>query len=283
MTPTAPGAPGAGEKRRLAPLAGVTTGRRSKAGEKERALVLAREWELVYIERGARSLAEVSAEAVERGVPGGTLLVVQGNGLTLHAGGVEFRYHPGMGLNRLRRVVLGESDWMLRAMDLGPGDHLLDATMGLASDLLVASYTVGKDGRAVGVESQALIAMVVKEGLATYLHHDPDVVAAMRRIEVIHAPYEEYLAAVPSRSFDVVYFDPMFRSPVEESDQMAPLRVLANPKPLDPAALDEAMRVARRRVVVKDRSDGPHATGGRFDEVVGGAKSRIAYCVKRLA
>jgi len=40
--------------------------------------------------------------------------------------------------------------------------------------------------------------------------------------------------------------------------------------------------VARRRVVVKDRKDGPHATGGFFDEVIGGAKSRIAFCIKRV-
>ncbi|MBO2520391.1 MAG: hypothetical protein CW345_01080 [Firmicutes bacterium] len=264
------------------PLAVVTTGRKLREEDVARADRLAREWGLVYLPRRQRPVAALEEEAKGLGVPRGAVLVVEADGLTLHVEGVRFRYHPGMGLSRLRRVLRGEDDWMLRAMDLREGDAVLDATMGLASDLLVASHAVGQSGRAVGVESEGLIALVVKEGLSSYSDPDPRVVSAMRRIQVVRARYEEYLAALPARSFDVVYFDPMFRRPVEESDQIAPLRALANPAPLDPAALREALRVARRRVVVKDRKDGPHATGGFFDEVIGGAKSRIAFCIKRV-
>jgi len=264
------------------PIACVTVGRKSGVREEERAIALAKEWGLAYLAREGRSLKALAEEAKRRGVPQGALLVVQADGLVLHVGEVRFRYHPGMGLNRLRRIKQGEEDWMLRAMGLREGDWLLDATMGLGSDLLVASFAVGEKGRAVGVESEALIALVVREGLATYSLPDPDLVSAMRRIEVVPTTHQAYLAGLAERSFDVVYFDPMFRSPVEESHQIAPLRALANPAPLDPGALQLALRVARRRVVVKDRRDGPHATSGWFDRVVGGPKSRIAYCVKEL-
>jgi len=267
-----------------APTACVTTSRHPKEPEIARANALAREWGLVYLPRKERSLAEMEEAARALGIPDGAVVVVEADGLVLHARGTSLRYHPGMGLSRLRRIMAGDAgDWMLQAMGLREGDSVLDATMGLASDLLVASFAVGEKGRAVGVESEALIALIVKEGLASYPHPEPRVVAAMRRIEVVHASYQEYLATLPDKSFDVVYFDPMFREPVLESDQMAPLRALANPMPLDPRGFEEALRVARRRVVVKDRRDGPHATSGRFDRVVGGSKSRIAYCVKEIA
>lgn len=265
-------------------IAVVTTGRKAGEHEIERARRLARQWGLLYLPREGRSIARIREEGRTAGVTGELVLVVEDSDLSLYQadsrGETRFHYHPGMGLSRVRRVMRGEDDWMLRAMDVRDGDHILDATMGLASDLLVASYAAGPAGRVVGLESEPLIALVVKEGLQSYDDPRPEVVAAMRRIQVVLADYRDYLRGQATKSFDVVYFDPMFERPVEESQQIAPLRRLANPALLDFDALEEAVRVARRRVVVKDRRDGPYATSGRFDQVTGGPKSRIAFCIK---
>lgn len=261
-------------------IAAVTTGRKSGDREASRAARLAREWGLHFIPRAGRSIGRIREEARAAGVKRDAVLVVEDGDLKLYLGETCFHYHPGMGLNRLRRVMRGEDDWMLRAMDVRAGDHILDATLGLASDLLVASYAAGPAGRAVGLESEALVALVVREGLQTYDHPSREIVAAMRRIHVVHADYRDYLRRQESKSFDVVYFDPMFDKPVEESHQIAPLRHLANPAPLDFDALEEAVRVARRRVVVKDRRDGPYVGSGRFDQVVGGPRSSVAFCIR---
>lgn len=249
----------------------VTTSRKAAPSLVAQARSLAALHGLPFVERHDLRIDQLARDQA--------VLVVGGEGILLHARGTTFRYHPGMAVNRIRTMRQGRRDWMVAAMELREGDHVLDATLGLGSDLLVASYVVGGAGRAVGLESEALLALVVRAGMATYVHSVAEVTAALRRIEVLHARYEEYLTALPARSFDVVYFDPMFQEPVEESRHMEPLRALANPTPLHPSALDLARRVARRRVVVKDRSDGPYVSSGWFDRVVGGPRSRIAYGV----
>ncbi len=250
----------------------VTTGRRSTPEEMRRAGALAKEHGLIYTPRREGRLDHLGGE-------GRPILVVAGDGLTLYFGDQTFRYHPGMGVNRIRVMRQGRPDWMIEAMGLGPGDHLLDATLGIGSDLLVGSFVVGPTGRVLGLESEPLLALVVREGMAEYEHKSHVVTEALRRIEVEAVAHEDYLETAATDSFDVVYFDPMFQDPVLESTHMTPIRLLANPQPLSKPCLEEARRVARRSVVVKDRRDGPYAQSGWFDRVLGGPKSRIAYCV----
>lgn len=256
---------------RLAAQAVITTSRKAAPPVVARAQSLAAQYGLRYVERQDLRIDELARNRA--------VIVVGGEGVVLHARGATFRYHPGMAVNRIRTMRQGRKDWMVAAMELRAGDQVLDATLGLGSDLLVASYVVGSGGRAVGLESEGLLALVVRVGMATYVHSVAEVTAALRRIEVVHARYEEYLAALPAASFDVVYFDPMFQEPVAESRHMEPLRALANPAPLERRALELARRVARRCVVVKDRSDGPYVSSGWFDRVVGGPRSRITYGV----
>lgn len=250
----------------------VTTGRRSSQVDVQQANELARRYGLSYV---AREQARIE----DLGAPHTPVLVVGGDGITLYVRDQTFRYHPGMGVNRIRVMRQGRPDWMVEAMGLERGDHLLDATLGIGSDLLVGSYVVGASGRVVGLESEPLLALIVHEGMATYEHKVPRVTDALRRIEVTAEAYQAFLERAATRSFDVVYFDPMFQEPVIQSTHMVPIRLIANPEPLSKESLDEAGRVARRCVVVKDRRDGPYAQSGWFDRVVGGPRSRIAYCV----
>jgi hypothetical protein len=102
----------------------------------------------------------------------------------------------------------------------------------------------------VGIEASPALAAWVAEGLRR-LDLEP-----ARRIEVRAGDHEAALAALPDRSFDAVFFDPMFRHARAEPGGFALLRRLADPRPLSREALDRARRVARRRVVVKDGAPG---------------------------
>lgn len=247
----------------------VTTSRHPTAQEEMRARVLAAELGVPYVPRRG-SLDDLDAEAV---------LVVTRERLVVHTPAGEIFFHPGMARPRVRELERGKPDVMVQAMGLRPGDTVLDCTLGLGSDAIVASFVVGGQGRVVGLEAVPVLAAVVRWGLQNY---DPDhdgLRDAMRRIEVVRADHEAYLSTLPAASFDIVYFDPMFREPVMESAHMRPWRALACHQPLSRATIAAACRVARRRVVVKERSGSPVFAELGLTEVVGGRKSRIAYGV----
>jgi hypothetical protein len=102
----------------------------------------------------------------------------------------------------------------------------------------------------VALEGSPALAAWVAEGLARFA--DP----AARRVEVRAGDHAAALAALADRSFDVVVFDPMFRSSRAEPGGFEAVRALADPRPLSREALDRARRVARRWVVVKDGAPG---------------------------
>lgn len=169
--------------------------------------------------------------------------------------GVRFTFHPNMSILRMKQLRKGQKDIMVSCSGMGPGDHVLDCTMGMASDAIVASFVVGEQGRVTALESQSVIAAVVGHGLQTYQMKDPALEQAMRAIEVVHADYRHYLRSCADQSFDIILFDPMFRHTVEASKAIQPLKAIANPSPLDRATVAEAVRVARRAVLLKERRD----------------------------
>ncbi len=178
---------------------------------------------------------------------------------TLAGGGAERRWSPGMGALRAKRLRAraggGEVDPTARdpfldAAGLREGDEVLDCTVGLGADALVAAAAVGPRGRVVGIEASPALAAWVAEGLRRLAHE------AASRIEVRSGDHAAALAALPDRSFDVVLFDPMFRHARAEPAAFDVVRRLADPRPLSPATLARARRVARRWVVVKDGAPG---------------------------
>ncbi|MDI3279956.1 MAG: class I SAM-dependent methyltransferase [Bacillota bacterium] len=243
----------------------VTTARRADRALQLAAQELARRYGQPYVPRSALST-----------VPVGTLVVGR-DGLRFYGEGGELRFHPGLAVVRIKRLLAGEKDHLVEALDLRRGDAVLDCTLGLAADAIVASYAVGEEGMVVGVESSLPLVALVEQGLRTYQSGRRWVDEAMRRIRVVHADHREYLATCPDRSFDAVYFDPLFRWPVERSSALEPFRPLANPAPLSPEAVAEARRVARRRVVLKERRGSPEFARLGFVHLLGGRSSRVAY------
>lgn len=208
---------------------------------------------LPFAPRGRRAAADVAREANAEG-----LLVLSRSSSVLVVDGEERRWAAGMGALRAKRArerLAGAGDEttrdpFLEAALLEPGDLVLDCTAGLGADALVAATAVGPGGRVLGLESSPALAAWVGEGLRR--SDDP----AASRIEIRAGDHGEVLAALPDRSFDVVVFDPMFRHARAEPAGFDLIRRLADPRPLERAALDRARRVARRHVLVKDGAPG---------------------------
>lgn len=167
--------------------------------------------------------------------------------------GEKLFFHPSMAKNRLSLYRKhGLQDMMMKAIDLEPGDSFLDCTFGLGSDAIVASYFSQK-GRILGLESSAPLAHVVGWGMRNYHSRMPWLDQAVHRIELINSEHQDCLAGMPDESFDVVYFDPMFREPMLKSASMSPLRPLTNHQALELRSVQQGLRVARKRVVIKER------------------------------
>jgi len=258
----------------------VTTGRDPLPEQQETARRLARELGARLVERGQLSLRRLAQSDASGGAGARRwVLVVERHRLTLHAGGQELFFHPGMAASRIGRLLDGRPDPMVQAMELAAGDRVLDATLGLASDALVASFAVGARGQVVGVERVAVLAVLVREGLKSYPWPRPELAEAAARIQVVPSDHRSYLAELPPASFDVVYFDAMFHQPLSGSAAMAAWRAVASHEPVHPEALALARRVARRAVVLKDRRDSPRLDQLRPPVVRASRSSRVVYGV----
>ena len=207
------------------------------------------------------------------------VIVLEKDGPRIHSEYGTFAYHPGMAEIRVQQLLRGAPDHLVQALDLRSGAKVLDCTLGLASDAAVAACVVGPTGRVVGLEASLLLHCAVQYGLAHYECKTPLLTAALRRVEAVHAVAGEYLAACAADSFDVVYFDPMFRHPVQGSKAMEALRPLALEEPLDRTTVELALKVAPR-VVIKERSEYLLREYG-CQEYVGGKYSRIKFGIIR--
>lgn len=247
----------------------VTTSRQARPEDVERAQRIASRLQVPYVPRTG-AVAAMGARGV---------LVVTRQRLIVETSAGSLYFHPGMAKPRIRALERGERDVMVEAMQLQAGDAVLDGTLGLGADAIVAAYVVGPAGKVVGVEGVPVLAEVVRVGLREYDPQHAEMREAMGRIEVVAADHAAFLAQAPDLAYDVVYFDPLFREPVQESVHMKPWRELGVARPLTPAVVAQACRVARRRVVIKERSGSAVFEELGVDDVVGGRKSRIAYGV----
>ena len=198
------------------------------------------------------------------------------------ATGAEYFFHPNLFQVRAYNLLRGGRDHFLEAVQLGPGDSVLDCTLGFACEASLAALAVGESGSVVGLESVPELALVSRVGTQSFTLHSAKLTEALRRVEVTAADAREYLLRLADRSVDVVYFDPFFEHRLSGSEvSMTPLFVFGNPAPLDAEAVKEARRVARRRVVIKHPRDEPlpEAVRERVTEVVASRKSRIVYSV----
>ncbi|MEQ8174049.1 MAG: class I SAM-dependent methyltransferase [Syntrophomonadaceae bacterium] len=220
-----------------------------------------------------------SLEKLARDYAADAVIIWQEEGPILYHGAEKFFFHPSVSRVRLGACrKLHTVDPLVKACQFEPDFSFLDCTIGLGADSIVAAYFLPR-GRVVGLESAPGIAQVVKWGMKMYQADSEWLQEAVRRVQIINCDHYTYLKDLPDNAFDIVYFDPMFRRPVLESAAISPLRSLANHEPLSLEVIAEARRVARHRVVVKERHGSSEFERLGIDNIVGGHHSTLAYGV----
>ena len=207
------------------------------------------------------------------------ILIITKDGLKAHTSQGDLFFHLNMAQLRILNLNRNQKDHMVEAMDLKPKMSVLDCTLGLGTDATVASYIVGENGKVVGLESATLIYLITKYGLANFNHDNIAINHSLRRIESFNLHYLDYLKAQGDNSFDIVYFDPMFRKPIQDSANFKPMRAIANMEQLQSKALVEALRVAKKRVVIKETKDSMEFKRLNISQIYGGKYSSVSYGV----
>ena len=222
----------------------VTTAYRPTSLTINEASRIARELAIPFLPRNKRSVEKLQQDEQA------DVLVIAKERLEFYPVGKTepFFFHPNSSSFRTKRPL--EKDPLIEVSLLEKGDVFIDCTLGMASDAIVASHFVGGSGKVIGCESHPILAYVVQQGLQQYKGM-PHLHDAMKRVEVVQSEAAEYLAALPEKSADVVYMDPMFTEIISESDNFVPLRETADNSQLTARWVREAKRVARKTVVLK--------------------------------
>lgn len=207
-----------------------------------------------------------------------TIVFYETNSRLIRPNQPDLFYHPSMGHVRIKRMLNGENERMIAICDVEIGDTVIDCTAGLCSDSLVFSHAVGEKGEVTAIESNPILFTIMSDGLRNYEGELSEVVDAGRRIKLYFADHFEYLSKCPDKSADVVYFDPMFDEPLQDSQSMQPLRGLVNENQLTSLTIEQAIRVAKKRVVMKNNRGSHSFANLGFDSVIHGG-TNISYGV----
>lgn len=235
-------------------------------------------WGGQYVVRGELSLEKLrQQEGVEK------LVVFSVDGPVIEGIGWRYFYHPSMAALRALQWERNGQDALVKALALQPGETVLDGTLGLGADAVLMSLAVGETGKILGVEKSPWVAMITSHGLAHAVGLNPVLEAAMRRIETRCGDALDVLKDMSAGAVDAVYLDPMFRYSVQGSSNMQPLHQIADRRPLRRELLQEACRVARRRVVVKEAVHSPEWERLGIQDFSGGRYSRVRYGILKGA
>lgn len=173
-----------------------------------------------------------------------------------------FFFHPNSAMFRIKRLMKSENDPLVEAAKLKPGMSFLDCSLGLGSDSIVASFVGGESGSVTGIEARPELSFIVKNGLKSWDSGFEGINQAMRRIKVIEGYSLDLLKGLEDNTYDCVYFDPMFDESILESDGIRGLSHFAVYEGLSEETVEQAIRVAKKRVILKD-----HFRSKRFEEL----------------
>ena len=236
----------------------VTTGGRTDQQTIDHARSLSKKYNSPYIDRSKQSIYRLKKRYQQ------DIITVSRNGIAIHPLTQEesITFHPSMAMVRAKRILNGETDPFTETAGLASGMSVLDCTMGLAADSIIASLAAGPDGRVTALEADPLLHLLAAEGLQTFTATNRTINEAMRRIKTMNAEHHEFLAAEPEDSYDIVYFDPMFSEAIDNANAIRNIHHQTNQSELRMETINEARRVARRRVVLKD-----HWKSTKFNEL----------------
>ena len=235
----------------------VTTAGRTNIQMTQYANQVAKDLDIPFVKRNKNSIDDIQTNYHD------DVFVVGKNRLEIHPvnQNTPLFFHPNSAMFRIKRVMKGNSDPLVEISELQEGKRFLDCTLGLGSDSIVASIVVGSTGNVIGIEGNKYSAYLLREGLAGWNSGQSEMDDAMKRIEVIHSDYLDYLKTCSDNSFDVVYFDPMFEEEID-SNGIQGLKQFALRTQLEISVIEEAKRVASEKVIMKD-----HWKSNRFQEL----------------
>lgn len=223
----------------------VTTTREADESLSLKAKNIANDLNISYIDRGNYSIKKT---ILKTGFD--YLLIVEKDKVVIKGEDSTLFWHPNMSELKIKSISDGNKEPLIEATKLEDGNSILDCTLGLAGDSLVFSAVVGNRGTVVGTEVNKYIAYLSKEGLENYKGAKGETIS---NIKVINESYEDYLLKQLDNSFDIVYFDPMFKEGNLKSTTINSFRAFAEHKGLTKSILKEALRVCKKRVVIKER------------------------------
>ncbi len=254
----------------IEPRLAITTAKRVRAAQLEVVEQLKGQFKLPFLLRAKSSLAALIAEHQLD-----YLFVVEAEQLYLTDGVSRFFWHPNTALLKLKERSCGA---LIEALAVAPSDSVLDCTLGLGGDALLIANALTAGGGVTALESNRYIAYLTQRGIA---HCDYLPIRQLaERIDIINCDYRNYLIGLPDRAFDLVYFDPMFKCTNKASSGVEVLRKLANRAPLSAEVIAQARRVAKRRVVVKERFGSGVLDQLKPDYIVGERRrGRVVYGV----
>lgn len=208
-------------------------------------------------------------------------LIYGKDGPALFAEGHLHRFHTGTAALRILQLQRGNPD---RLCSLLPRKnvHILDATFGEGKDSLTLSWFVGTEGSVTALEKSPALYEVGRCGIEHFADEDETITAALRRIHLLHADFQNFLRDADTGSYDVVYFDTMFKAPVKrEENNREAFRAAASYDGVTEEILTEARRVAKEIVIVKERPFSPLFRLGIFDEIRHKRGQSVAYGIIR--
>ncbi|WP_315080975.1 class I SAM-dependent methyltransferase [uncultured Clostridium sp.] len=246
----------------------VTTTREANESLNYKAKGISKDLNIPYIKRGNFSIKKTILKD-----DFDYLLVVEKDKIVIKGQHSTLFWHPNMSELKIKSIRQGNKEVMIEATKLKEGNSILDCTLGLAGDSLVFAAVVGKSGFVVGTEVNKYIAYLSKSGLETYNNVNGETVDCINNIKVVNESYEEYLLKQSDNSFDVVYFDPMFKEPNRKSASINAFRAFADHKGLTKEILMQALRVCKKRVVIKERQGSNDFEKLGIKKYYGGKKS----------
>ncbi|UXF00042.1 methyltransferase [Fervidobacterium riparium] len=193
--------------------------------------------------------------------------------------GQKLFFHPGISKIRMENYKREGRDFLLEALRPESTDIVYDGTFGLGMDAVFIANFVSQ---VVGTEVSEHIYRVVSYGIANYKSKEEWINRALKRIVLFNEDMKEFVKKQPDRSYDIVYCDPMFENPVFESSALNPIRPLASYDTIDGTTVNELIRIAKKRVVIKTLAkDGLlerlNKEGINFDRVIVSKKNGLIF------
>ncbi len=253
---------------------GVTTIRLFTSAAVEEAKARGEALGLPYVPRGDT----LEAMAEETGLDG---FLIYGKRLPYFwSFGEEYRFHVGTAALRTQQLAKGNGDRLCSLLPAVGSCDVLDCTFGQAGDSTTMSWYLAGRGTVTALEKSTALYEIGRAGIASYVDKNPSLTEAVRRIRLIHEDFFSFLEKAEPKSYDVIYFDPMFRHPVKrEVNDMEAFRRAASYDSLSEEVLALAIRAARKKVIVKERPFSQLFKTGPWTEVFAKKGQTTAYGV----